>query len=194
MEIPDKAVGRRGSWFVRYWLPLMLYAGLIFFLSSQSHPEQFVPNLFFLKLGDKVLHAIEYAGLGFLSYRAFRHAAGTLGRNYAVLLGVGVATLYGATDEWHQAFVPFRESLPWIRLTPKKLSSPKLPRNSANSLKTNRIELCSRWDDRPFKLAILKIVVVMDEILSSPPFLLLTLWRRPLAGCRRGRLVRAFAF
>ena len=56
MEIPDKAVGTRGSWFVRYWLPLMLYAGLIFFLSSQSHPEQFVPNLFFLKLGDKVLH------------------------------------------------------------------------------------------------------------------------------------------
>ena len=113
MEIPDKAVGRRGSWFVRYWLPVMLYAGLIFFLSSQSHPEQFVPNLFFLKLGDKVLHAIEYAGLGFLSYRAFRHAAGTLGRNYAVLLGVGVATLYGATDEWHQAFVPFRESDRW---------------------------------------------------------------------------------
>jgi len=113
VEIPDHAVGRQRSGFVRYWLPVMLYAGLIFFFSSQSHPEQFVPNLFFLKRGDKILHAIEYAGLGFLCYRAFRHAAGTLGRNYAVLLAVGVATLYGATDEWHQAFVPFRESDRW---------------------------------------------------------------------------------
>ena len=113
MEIPDDAVGRQKSWFGRYWLPVMLYGSLIFYLSSQSHPEELLPNLFLLKLGDKILHAIEYAGLGFLCYRAFRHAAGTLGRNYAVLLAVGAATLYGATDEWHQAFVPFRQSDRW---------------------------------------------------------------------------------
>ena len=96
-----------------YWAPVALYAGLIFYLSSQSHPEQYVPNFFFLKLGDKVLHAIEYALLGFLCYRAFRHAAGTWGGQYAVLLAIVAATIYGATDEWHQAFVPFREPDRW---------------------------------------------------------------------------------
>ena len=96
-----------------YWGPVALYAGLIFYLSSQSHPEQYVPNFVLLKMGDKVLHAIEYALLGFLCYRAFRHAAGTWATQYAMLLAVAAATIYGATDEWHQAFVPFREPDQW---------------------------------------------------------------------------------
>lgn len=99
-----------GLW---YWGPVVLYAGLIFFLSSQSHPEQYVPNFFLLKSGDKVLHAVEYALLGFLCYRAFRHAAGAWGEHYAALMAVVAATVYGATDEWHQAFVPFREPDRW---------------------------------------------------------------------------------
>jgi VanZ family protein len=96
-----------------YWGPVVLYAGLIFYLSCQSHPERYIPTFMFLEVGDKVLHAIEYALLGFLCYRAFRHAAGTLGGQYAVLLAVVAATIYGATDEWHQAFVPFREPDRW---------------------------------------------------------------------------------
>lgn len=96
-----------------YWGPAVLYAAAIFFLSSQSHPEQYVPELFLLKLGDKVPHAIEYALLGFLCYRAFRHAAGSWGEQYAVLMAVVAATAYGASDEWHQAFVPFREPDRW---------------------------------------------------------------------------------
>jgi VanZ family protein len=96
-----------------YWGPVALYAGLIFYLSSQSHPEQFLPKVVLLKLGDKVLHGIEYAVLGFLCYRAFRHAAGTWGGQYAVLLAVVASTIYGVTDEWHQAFVPFREPDRW---------------------------------------------------------------------------------
>jgi Predicted integral membrane protein len=98
---------------VWYWGPVALYAGLIFYLSSLSHPEQYLPSLLFLTLGDKALHAVEYALLGFLCYRAFGHAAGTWGEHYAVLLAVAAATIYGATDEWHQAFVPFRESDRW---------------------------------------------------------------------------------
>src|SRR5688572_318437 len=96
-----------------YWGPVALYAGLIFYLSSQPHPAHYVPDFLFLKLGDKVLHAIEYALLGFLCYRAFCHAAGTWGGQYAVLLAVVAPTVYGATDEWHQAFVPFREPDRW---------------------------------------------------------------------------------
>lgn len=96
-----------------YWGPVALYAGLIFYLSSQSHPEQYVPEFVLLKLSDKVLHAIEYALLGLLWYRAFRHAAGTWGGRYAVLLALVATMIYGVTDEWHQAFVPFREPDRW---------------------------------------------------------------------------------
>lgn len=114
MNIPSNTVARaRLVDVLWYWGPVALYAGLIFYLSSQSDPEQYVPRLFFLKFGDKALHAIEYALLGFLCYRAFRYAAGTWGGRYALLLAVVTATIYGATDEWHQAFVPFRESDRW---------------------------------------------------------------------------------
>ncbi len=109
----DDRESKRVVEFLWYWGPVALYAGLIFYLSSQSHPEQYVPHFLFVKLGDKVLHAVEYAVMGFLCYRAFRHAAGAWGEHYAVLLGVVAATVYGATDEWHQAFVPFRESDRW---------------------------------------------------------------------------------
>ena len=109
----DDTARTRGLELVWYWGPVALYAGLIFYLSSLSHPEQYLPSFPFLKLGDKALHAVEYALLGFLCYRAFRHAAGTWGEHYAVLLAVMAATIYGATDEWHQAFVPFRESDRW---------------------------------------------------------------------------------
>lgn len=110
---PNTSERRPAVDFLWYWVPVALYAGLIFYLSSQTHPEQYVPRFFSLKFGDKVLHAIEYALLGFLCYRAFRHAAGRWGEHYAVLLAVVTATVYGATDEWHQAFVPFRESDRW---------------------------------------------------------------------------------
>jgi len=102
----------RAVQWVWYWGPVVLYAGLIFYLSSQSYPEQYVPHVL-LKLGDKALHAMEYGLLGFLCYRAFRHASGIRCRHHAVLLAVMTATIYGATDEWHQAFVPFRESDRW---------------------------------------------------------------------------------
>ena len=43
-----------------YWGPVVGYAGLIFYLSAQSHPDEDLPSLFG-SLNDKVLHAMEYA-------------------------------------------------------------------------------------------------------------------------------------
>jgi VanZ family protein len=97
---------------VIYWLPVLLYAGLIFSLSALPHPEDLVPSIFKL-LGDKVLHAIEYGVLGILFYRAFRHAAGNWGRQYALALAILAASLYGLSDEIHQAFTPNRVSSGW---------------------------------------------------------------------------------
>jgi len=87
----------------------MAYATGIFALSSLSHPEVLLPS-FFRALRDTSLHLMEYAGLGALCYRAFRYAAGAWGGRYSLPLAVLAASLYGVTDEVHQAFVPFREA------------------------------------------------------------------------------------
>jgi VanZ family protein len=99
-----------GSNWLRLWLPVVAYMALIFFLSSLPHPDEQLPKILFEKLGDKLLHVIEYAVLGILFYRAFRRAAGPFAAEYAVVLAVVAASVYGATDEMHQAFVPFRTS------------------------------------------------------------------------------------
>ena len=61
-------------------------------------------------MNDKVLHAMEYAGLGGLCYRAFRWGATGPLADRALVCAIVAASLYGVTDEVHQLFVPFRES------------------------------------------------------------------------------------
>ncbi len=95
-----------------YWLPVIGYAGLIFYLSSLPFPPETLPR-FIEEIGDKGLHMIEYGFLGILSYRAFRYAAGTRAARYALPLAIGVSVLYGFTDELHQAFVPERQAEVW---------------------------------------------------------------------------------
>lgn len=100
--------------FLRYWGPVCGYAGLIFYLSAQSHPETHVP--FVTHVSDKVLHVIEYAVLGALCYRAIRGSGHDSWSRQAIPAAILLASLYGVSDEVHQAFVPFRESswLDWL--------------------------------------------------------------------------------
>ena len=93
-----------------YWVPVALYAGMIFYLSSQSHPEEQLPSLVFEEVSDKVLHAVEYGILSLLCYRAFRWGVSGQVASHALLFAIVAASLYGITDEVHQLFVPFRES------------------------------------------------------------------------------------
>ena len=95
---------------VWYWLPVALYAGVIFFLSAQSHPEDQLPSFLLRDVSDKVLHAVEYGILSLVCYRAFRWAAGPAVARQAVVLAIVTASAFGLTDEVHQAFVPLRES------------------------------------------------------------------------------------
>ena len=99
-----------------YWLPAVLYAGMIYYMSSQSHPEEQLPAFVLKDISDKVLHAVESAGLAVLCYRAFRWAAGPSVARQALVLAIVTASIYGVTDEVHQFFVPFRESswLDWL--------------------------------------------------------------------------------
>ena len=94
---------------LRYWGPVWGYAGLIFYLSSLSHPDQDLPVWTDL-LSDKVLHAVEYAGLGGLCARAFRWGTNESWAQQATWLAIVTASLYGMSDEVHQLYVPFRDS------------------------------------------------------------------------------------
>ena len=95
---------------IRYWTPVVLYAGIIFYLSAQSHPEEQLPSFLLKEVSDKILHAVEYGILATLCYRAFRWAAGATLSPYAILLSIVTASFYGFTDEVHQYFVPLREA------------------------------------------------------------------------------------
>jgi VanZ family protein len=99
-----------------YWVPVALYAGVIFFLSDQSHPEEHLSSFLLKGVSDKVLHAVEYAVLGALCYRAFRWGLNGQVAARALIIAIVAASLYGVTDEVHQLFVPFRESswLDWL--------------------------------------------------------------------------------
>ncbi len=86
------------------WAPAIVYAALIFALSSLSQPPPFVPPEL-LSL-DKLVHLAEYAVLGALLARALRAGGRPAARVFAGALLLG--SLYGASDELHQAFVPKR--------------------------------------------------------------------------------------
>jgi VanZ family protein len=93
---------------LRYWLPSIVYMAVIFAISSQPNPLPEVTA----RVSDKLLHLVEYSGLAALFVRALgRDGAGRAWRwRDAVLAAIVMTSLYGASDEYHQAFVPNRNS------------------------------------------------------------------------------------
>ena len=81
---------------LRRWLPVVLYAALVF-IGSSIPGTAIDPRL---SLHDKLIHATEYAGFAFLLARAF-------GVRYW-WLAIVVGALYGVSDEFHQTFTPMR--------------------------------------------------------------------------------------
>ena len=103
-SVSSAAHSKTSLWW--YWGPVLAWAGWIFYLSSLTDPP--VPSWILPEGSDKVLHGWEYGLLGLLCYRAFRHAAGSWAAARALGLAIVSATLYGLSDELHQAFVPER--------------------------------------------------------------------------------------
>ncbi len=93
--------------FVKGWLPVIVWMGLIFIGSSIGN----VP-----RIGDKTAdslvhraaHVLEYAVLGALLLRALCGEKPITKR--AIFLALIVVALYGASDEFHQRFTPGRSS------------------------------------------------------------------------------------
>jgi len=81
---------------LRRWLPVVLYAALIFV--GSSIPGSSIDPRF--SVHDKLIHATEYAGFAFLLARAFGV------RRWWLAIVVGA--LYAVSDEFHQTFTPMR--------------------------------------------------------------------------------------
>jgi VanZ family protein len=96
--------GRAGTRWLALWGPVVLYMAAIFVVSAQ--PSAPLPS----QLSDKQGHSIAYMGLAVTVGRAL---AGGLGAGLslrAAAAAFAVASGYGATDEWHQSFVPGRSA------------------------------------------------------------------------------------
>jgi VanZ family protein len=76
----------------------------LFILSSISETPQVPGGV------DKDVHGLLYAGLALVTMRALAggwRAPMTVGH---AAIAIVIATLYGISDEWHQSFVPPRQS------------------------------------------------------------------------------------
>ena len=81
-----------------------MYMAVIFYLSSQPNA---LPELT-RRVSDTLLHGVEYGGLAALFVRALRRHGFEWRAAFAA--SALLASLYGASDEYHQAFVPGRNS------------------------------------------------------------------------------------
>jgi VanZ family protein len=104
--------------FFRYWFPLLIYCILIFLQSSfpsiESGPE--------LPYSDKLLHFFAYTVLGALFFRAYKTLRVRNRLNLLIMLSILSSSLYGASDELHQHFVPYR-SAEWMDIFADVLGS-----------------------------------------------------------------------
>lgn len=66
------------------------------------------PLYIFAKYPDKIVHVILYAGFGFLLYSTLKNSPSHTLSTYALLFAIIIGIMYGASDEFHQSFVPGR--------------------------------------------------------------------------------------
>jgi len=90
-----------------FWGAAVVYGAAIFILSSQPVPApgERVVSL----VGDKVLHAAEYAGFAFLLALAISSSSWPRLSPWAAGIALAAAVLYAASDEFHQTLVPGRD-------------------------------------------------------------------------------------
>ncbi|HZY42767.1 MAG TPA: VanZ family protein [Anaerolineae bacterium] len=93
--------------FLRLWLPVLLWMGVIFIGSSiGSFPE--VGGRTADAIVHRTAHLIEFTILGWLVLRA--NGDGWPLTRRAFITTLIIVTLYGASDEFHQRFTPGRSS------------------------------------------------------------------------------------
>ena len=93
------------SYFIRNRLPALIWAALIFIASSIPRTPKLRVNIFSL---DKMIHFVEFGIFGILLLLFFSGYRGFSRKSITVSLFVGV--VWAALDEYHQFFVPGRNS------------------------------------------------------------------------------------
>ena len=90
----------------KLWLPVIIWAGIIFWLSSIPNLKTNLEYDFILR---KMAHITEYFILTFLLYGAFK---GSFNMNAACffIYPDSLSFLYALSDEFHQSFVPGRSA------------------------------------------------------------------------------------
>ncbi len=89
------------------WLPVILWAILIFRFSSGTIP--IASTIYWQDFAVKKFgHVLLFGILAVLVYRAFR--INKMNKRNAAIWAVVIATFYGATDEYHQFFTQGREA------------------------------------------------------------------------------------
>ncbi len=87
------------------WVVLFAgWAAAVWWLSSQTDPGDSLGLR--LRIPDKLAHGIEFAVGGFLARGALRPP----GVRWPFALAVVACGVWGVVDEWHQGFVPGRDS------------------------------------------------------------------------------------
>lgn len=92
--------------FIQYWLPVLLYVTVMAVVSAQPHLR---PPLEF-RFGDKIMHVLEYFGLGVMLARALRASMRIHLPLVASLLALSLGIVIGTGEEYLQSFVPGRVS------------------------------------------------------------------------------------
>ena len=96
------------GYYLKYWLPVIVYMGLIFYLSSLSNPVKTLTpkglDVYF-DLPHFFYHIFEYMILSFLLFRALK-----VNSKYPQSLAIIITITYAITDELHQSFVSGRIS------------------------------------------------------------------------------------
>lgn len=107
------------STFIKYHLPVLLWAAIIFLFSANPDPYQLLPDALRQFAASPVLegssisdflnplmHFLSYAMLAFLLTRALSHLG--MEKKKLVILALSFTMLYALSDEMHQLFVPGR--------------------------------------------------------------------------------------
>jgi len=95
--------------FIKFWLPVLVCMGFIFYTSSI--PGKDIPPLF--PFQDVLFHAVIYTIMAYFFARALKNTNLQLSSPKIICLTVAFGILYGLSDEFHQIFVSERYASGW---------------------------------------------------------------------------------
>lgn len=96
---------------MKYWLPPVIYTGLIIF--SSSLPGSIVVEYTF-NISDKILHTVHFMFYGLTLMWAFSGSEPiNTAFKKAYLKTVGIGIIVGFLDEFYQSFIPTRTASGW---------------------------------------------------------------------------------